>query len=261
MTLPRLEALDDEHAGQSELATGEGPRTGGRHRNTPRGHDSTAEFFTRLRVDDRDGCGQDRSRTQRRPFADLGAFCHDAAAADVALVADHDRDRVRWLEDAADTHAPGEVHVLADLSAGPHGGPRVDHGVLAHVRPDVHVGRHHHDTLGEMTAPPGRGARDHPDAGRRVVGLEGHLVCILEGPEFGRLHGRQAEEQQDRVLQPLVDGHALGAHLGDPLDAGVEEVDGLPNRRHGVGVCRRELVTAVPEVVDRVREGRHGVRI
>ena len=50
----------------------------------------------------------------------------------------------RGFEHAADAHAAGQVHVLADLRARAHGGPGVDHGAFVDIGADVHVAGHQH---------------------------------------------------------------------------------------------------------------------
>src|SRR5258708_8700935 len=84
------------------------------------------------------------------PHRDHRAFAHDdpfddlAAGADEAVVLDDGGVGLQGLQDAADADPAGQVHVLADLRARAHRGPRVDHGAFVHVGADVHVGGHHH---------------------------------------------------------------------------------------------------------------------
>ena len=152
MALPFREALDDEHAGQSELAAGEGPGSGGGDRHAPGRHHSAAEFLAGGRIDDGDGTGQDASGTEHGAVADPGTLRHDATAADECVVADEDRRGLRRFEHTADAHATGEVHVGTDLGAGADRGPGVDHGVGTHPSADVHVARHEHDPAVEERA-------------------------------------------------------------------------------------------------------------
>ena len=56
------------------------------------------------------------------------------------------------LEHAADAGAAGQVAVLADLRAGTHRGPGVDHGAVADVRADVDEARHQHHVLADVRA-------------------------------------------------------------------------------------------------------------
>jgi hypothetical protein len=82
-------------------------------------------------------------------------------------------------------------------------------------------------------------------------GLQRELVVVLERTELDGLHAAQPEEQQDRLLQPLVDDDlAAGVDLGDAGLAAVEEPDRLVDDPEGIGVARVQLVAPRPEVLD-----------
>jgi hypothetical protein len=92
----------------------------------------------------------------------------------------------------------------------------------------------------EERAPAGRGAREGAHAGLGEAVLEGKLVGVLEGPGLDRLHAAQREEQQDRLLEPLVDDHLVGGvvDLGHAGLARIEKLNGLLHDLGRVGVCR-----------------------
>ena len=77
--------------------------------------------------------------------------------------------------------------------------------------------------------------------------LERDLVGVLERPELDRLHLREAEEQQDRLLEPFVHHDLPVDRLGDAGLAGVEQVDGGVHGGEGVAVGRGELVAPRPQ--------------
>src|SRR5262249_9667809 len=87
-----VELLDEEAAGQSALVPAReraGPAGG--HGDGPRRHDAPADLLAAPRLDDRDRAGQDATGAEHDAVPDASAVGHDAAAADQALVADHDR--------------------------------------------------------------------------------------------------------------------------------------------------------------------------
>ena len=155
-------------------------------------------------VDHRDRPREDEPGTEHRAVAHPRAVDDHAPGADERVVTHHDRYRPRRLEHPADADAAGEVDPLADLRAGADRRPRVDHRVGADVRADVHVARHHDHARREVRAPAGRRAGDDAHTGRLVVLLQRDLVAVLERAELGGLHVREPEQQQDRLLEPLV---------------------------------------------------------
>src|SRR5690606_26161801 len=77
-------------------------------------------------VDDGDGAADGGVGAEDGPLFDDDALDDDGAAPDEAAVLDDDGTGAGRLEDPADAHAAGEVHVAADLGARPHRGPGVD---------------------------------------------------------------------------------------------------------------------------------------
>jgi hypothetical protein len=75
-----------------------------------------------------------------------------------------------------------------------------------------------------------------------------------------RDHPGLAEQQQDRLLEPLVDHDLPVDHLGDPGLAPVEQIDRLVDGGDGLGVVRGDLVAALPQVVDAGTQVGHGRR-
>src|SRR3954469_2810102 len=67
------QALDDEHARQTELAARERPWPRGGDGDAPRRHDAAADLLARLGVDDRDRVAQDHARAEHRARADASA--------------------------------------------------------------------------------------------------------------------------------------------------------------------------------------------
>ena len=66
-------------------------------------------------VDDGRARGKHHARTQHRLFAHANALDHHAPRPDERAVFDHDGLSLHRLEDAAETHSAGQVHVLPDL--------------------------------------------------------------------------------------------------------------------------------------------------
>src|SRR4028118_471782 len=115
----------------------------------------------------------------------------DAPGPDKGIVLDHHGHGTRWLEHPADADPAGEVYVPARLGAGAHRGPGahprarpagvvsvpaalgaganrgpgVHHRAAPHVRPDVHVARHHGDARLDEGPVANRPGRDDADAG------------------------------------------------------------------------------------------------
>ena len=81
--------------------------------------------------------------------------------------------------------------------------------------------------------------------------LERDLVGVLERAQLDRLHGRALEEDEDRLLEPLVnDDVAAVVDLGHPRLSGVEEVDRLPHDRQRVAIGNGQLAAPLPELFD-----------
>ncbi len=213
-----------------------GKRTGaaGGDRHGPWRDHAPPDLVAAPGLDHRDRSGEDAPGPEHDAVAHPGAVGDDAAAADQARVADHDRRRARRLEHAADADPAREVDVPADLGAAPNRGPRVDHGVGADPGADVDVARHHDRRPARGAPPSGRWRRGRPGHRRRLIApLERDLVGVLERPDLDGRHPRQAEEQQDGQLEPLVDDDLAVDHLGDPASPRIEQVDGLVHGRSG----------------------------
>src|SRR5258708_2983833 len=104
---------------------------------------------------------------------DDDAFDHLRARPDEAVVLDDHRIGLHRLEHAADSHAARQVHVLADLGAGAHRRPGIDHRAFIDVGPDIDEGGHEDDVLRDVGASPGRGRRDDTEAALlEIEGLE-----------------------------------------------------------------------------------------
>src|SRR6202041_85899 len=84
---------------------------------------------------------------------------------DEAVILDDGGRGLQRFEDPADADAAGQVNVLADLRAGTHGGPGIDHRTRVDIGADVDVARHQYHVRGnECAAAHGR-RRHHPHAG------------------------------------------------------------------------------------------------
>ena len=139
------------------------------------------------------------------------------------------------------------MDIRADLRAGADRRPRVDHRPRADPRADVHVARHQHDALGQEGAVTRDARRHDADAEGRVDALERDLVEEAEAADLHRLDLPEAEVEEDRLLRPLVHDPAVGAGLGDPHLAAVEEVDRLLD-----GLCLE--LAGFPHLLDSLRE-------
>ena len=134
------------------------------------------------------------------------------------------------------------MHVLADLGAGAHCGPGIDHGAFIDEGADVDIGGHQHSIGGDEGALASGGRRHHAHARRLellggVVGeLEGNLVVVLGVVALDDAVVIDAEVEQHGLLQPLVDDPLTGNLLGDPRLAGVQQVDGLQDGGLGGGI-------------------------
>ena len=252
--------LQHQHARHSELAAGELARPGAAHADRPGGHLAAGQFVAGLDIDHVRGPGQDGARAEHGTLADPGAFDDHAPGADVRVVLDDHRDGVRRLEHAADTDPAGQVHVLADLSAGSDRRPGVDH------RPGVDIGtdvdeRGHQDRAGrDVGTPPDDGARDRAHAVE--VRGERDPVVIPEVAHLRPDHRQQAEGQQDRAFGPFVDhdlatGRIRPRHPGLP---GVDRINRGDHDRPGLLVVRGKAGARFPQFVDPGRQpgGRPG---
>src|SRR4051812_14751508 len=259
VALAFLEALDDQHARETELAALELASPGAGHGHAPRRHGTAADLLAGLDVDHRHRRSQDHAGADERPPSDARPLDDHAAAADHGVVLDDHRRGLGRLEHAADPDTAGEVDVDPDLGARPDGRPRVDHAVGTDTGADVDVARHHHHAAVEERSPPRRGTRYYPHTGRLVALLQRHLVGVLERAQLRRLHGRALEVDEDRLLEPLVDDDvAVGIDLGHARVTAVEEVDRLSNHRERVAVGDGQLAPPLPQLFDLRLQISHG---
>src|SRR5205814_2723274 len=107
-----------------------------------------------------------------------------------------------------------KMHIPADLGAGTHGSPGIDHRAFVDVGADVDIGRHEHDVPRDVRTATRPGRRDDAHSGCSEVGLleSGDLGWDLVVKAKGRIRCRKAdrnivgkaERQQYRLLEPLV---------------------------------------------------------
>ncbi|MCY1296924.1 hypothetical protein D9M70_463400 [compost metagenome] len=157
------------------------------------------------------------------------------------------------------------MHVLADLGAGAHGCPGIDHRAFADIGAEVDEGRHQDRVGGDI----GRAAHDTVRYGAEAgllefvdapaVELRRHLVPPdgLARATLDDFHRVEAEGKQHRLLQPLIDRpHAILAALGNADLAAVEQVQ---CRLHGIAHCAaRSGVNGIAVFkggLDRLRQG------
>ena len=114
------------------------------------------------------------------------------------------------------------MDVLANLRAGAHGGPGVDHGALVNIRADVHVTWHQDDIACQETAAACNRRGNHADAKclhlfkAHPLELGGNLVEELKITGLDSAVVCEAKTQQDSLLDPLMDLPACGCLVGDP---------------------------------------------
>ncbi len=150
------------------------------------------------------------------------ALDHFRARPDEAVVLNDGRICLQWLKYPTDADAPGQVHVFADLRAGTHGCPGVDHRTLVDIGANVDERGHQNHIARDVTAPARNSGRNHAKAAlRKTLGivvnkLRGHFVIKLHGTRRHRLIVLQAKRQQDRFLDPLVNLPLPFVLLSDP---------------------------------------------
>ena len=141
---------------------------------------------------------------------------------------------------------PERCTLAADLRARADRRPRVDHRAGADVGADVHVARHEDDASVEERAPPSRRRRGRP-ARRPPRSRASAGSC--RRTRTGRARSspsRELEQQEDRLLQPLVHDDVLAGELGHPRLAAIEQVDRLGDGRATSVVAGVELVAVAP---------------
>src|SRR3990167_503391 len=260
----RVHALDDDRCVHAvRLASGRclGQVAADHHR--PAGHAPVADL-TRLAVEDRRALAQVHAHAQHRVLFDDHAFDHLVAGADEAVVLDDGGVGLQRLQHAADAHAARQVHVLADLRARAHGGPGVDHRAFVDVGADVDVAGHQHHALADEAAAPRHRRRHHAHAAgadRGLVDVRELGLHLVEEGQVAGMHRHvvvEAEAQQHRFLQPLVDrplAHAAALRHTQP--AGVELGNGMVHRVAdlGGGGAGAEAGAAFPGLVDNGLQG------
>jgi hypothetical protein len=134
---------------------------------------------------------------------------------------------------------PPEICTRLPIRAGADGGPGVDHGALIDIGAEIDEGGHQHDVFGDESRAADDGTRDGAKAGvakpvlAPALEFRGHLVPPRghAGTAGNRAHVVEAERQQHRLLQPLVDlPLAAGLALGDADLAPVEQLERVIHR-------------------------------
>ncbi len=143
--------------------------------------------------------------------------------------------------------APPEMWtVLADLGAGADRGPGVDHAAAIDMGAEIDEAGHQHDARGDVGRAAHDAARHGAEAGLAepcaipAGELGRHLVPPDRpaGPALDHAHVVEAEGEQHRLLEPLMDRPALGGLLGHAQLAPIEQVqrglDGVADLAPGV---------------------------
>ena len=211
-------------------------------------------------VDDLGGGAEKHAHRQYRALAHDDALGDFRARADEAIVLDDHGLGLQRLEHAADADPAGNMHALADLGAGADRRPGVDHGAFIDIGAEIDKGWHQHDVPGDEGGTADDGAGNGAKAGvakpvfAPAVELRRHLVPPrgLAGAAGNRAHVVEAERQQHRLLQPLIDlPFAAGLALGHACLALVEQIQrvihGLADFAFGRG---RDAVAGVERGVD-----------
>src|SRR5689334_20487297 len=177
------------------------------------------------------------AHADHRTFLDDHAFDHFRSRADEAVVFDDGGRCLQRLEHAADADAARQVHVLADLRAGTHGGPRVHHRAAIDVRADVDVARHEYGVGCDVGTPACDGGWNYARAagtqrlafiGLRTRGIfQGYLVEEARVAGVDDFVVMRAEVEQHGLLEPLVDGPLTFLFLRDARATRVEQLDAL----------------------------------
>src|SRR5262249_40305800 len=232
-----------------------------RARNDDRiGRHLAPEYFPGLAIDDPGRGADENPHGKHRALAHDHAFGNLRARADEAIVFQDDRSRLQRLEHTADAGAAGDVTVLADLRAGADRGPGVDHGAGIQEGAEMAEARHHPPAGGDIgrASPPAVRPRAQARVSEACVGpaveFRRDLVPprCLAGPAGDQAHVVEAEREQHRLFEPLVDSPiAVAFSLVHTSYAAVEQiergVDGLAYRALG---RRSDAVAPLESVVD-----------
>ena len=163
------------------------------------------------------------------------------------------------LQHAADAGAAGDVHVLADLRAGADRRPGVDHGAGIDMGAEIDEGRHQHHARRDIGRAPHDAVGHGAEAGSREIGrapageLGRHLVPPAAATRAAgdQPHRVEAEGEQHRLLQPLVDRPAGRRLLGDAHHARIEQAERRLHRiAHRPGRLRADRVAVFVGGVD-----------
>src|SRR6266851_906843 len=256
-----VDAFDDDGAieagGRAAVGIGAARQIARHHHRI--GGNAAAEDFAGGAVDDARRRAYEDAHREHRTGLDDDALDDLAARADEAVVLDDDRLGLERLEHAADADAAREVAVLADLSAGPDGRPGIDHGGAVDIGTEIDEARHQNDARRDESGPPDDRARHGAETGRaKARGVPArefrrHLVPPLRGTgTAGDLaHVVEAEGEQHRLLEPLVDAPGSAVLRGDAQLAAVEgsecRLDGVAHGARGGGI---DGVARLPGGVD-----------
>ena len=129
----------------------------------------------------------------------------------------------------------------------PDGRPGVDHRARSDPGSHVDEARHEDDSFGEERPVPRDARRNDADPTLGIVGLDGDLVEEVQAPNFHRLDLAQAEVEEDRLLDPLVDDPGIVSLLRHANVASVQAREGVLD---GLGVEG----AAGPQVIDPLGE-------
>ncbi len=185
--------------------------------------------FAGVAVDDLGRRADEGAHREDGALLDDDALDDLAARADEAVILDDDRLGLQGLQDAADPDPAGEVAVLTDLGAGADRRPGIDHRATADMGADIDEARHQDDVRRDIGRAPHDRAGHRAKAGiaeavRRPAGEFGrHLVPPFGGAAVGidraardLDHVVEAERQEHRLLQPLMNLPAAALRFGDP---------------------------------------------
>src|SRR6185295_14882619 len=93
-------------------------------------------------IDDLGRGADEGAHRQHRPLAHDHTLHYLRARPDEAIILDNGRIGLQRLQDAANADAARQVHILADLRAGAHRCPGIDHGPAVDIGPEVDEGWH-----------------------------------------------------------------------------------------------------------------------
>ncbi len=151
------------------------------------------------------------------------------------LILDDGRIGLQRLQHAADADAARQVHVLADLGAGAHRCPSIDHRAAVDIGAEVDERRHQHHPRRDISRVPhdGAGHRPEPCLTELLLAhageLGGHLVPPARPARRTRDRGHviEPEGEQHRFLKPLIDDPFPAFFVGHPGFAPVEQIERL----------------------------------